>query len=115
MAAEGVGPRLELGLEAVGLGGERRGLLAGGGEQVAQRGAGLRAGRSAPSSAPRRMSKSAPLVERDNHERGGAVVDELGLPAEARGDLELAAVVALEEAERRGAVLDEAVDKAQCC
>jgi hypothetical protein len=43
------------------------------------------------------------------------VVEELRLPAEAGRDLQRAAVVALEEAERRRALLDEAVDEAQCC
>ena len=82
MAAEGIGPRLELGREAVGLEGEGRHLLAGGGEQIAQRLAGVRGG---------------PL---------GAV---------ERAEADVEARLALEEAKRRRALLDEAVDEVQCC
>ena len=116
MAAQRVGPRLEVGLEAVGLERERRGLLAGGGEQVAQRGAGGRVrALGAVERAEADVEALLAVIERDDHERRGVAVDELGLPAEARGDLQLATVVALEEAERRRALLDEAVDEAQCC
>jgi hypothetical protein len=116
VAAQRRGPRLELGREAVGLEGERRDFLAGLGEEVAQRatGAGLGA-LSAVARAEADVEAALALVERDDRESGGVAVDELGLPAEARRDLELAAVVALEEAERGRALLDEAVDEAQCC
>jgi hypothetical protein len=116
VAAEGLGPRLELGLEAVGLEGERRDVLTRGGQQVAQRGARGRVGAlTAVQRAEADVEAPLALVERDDREGGGVAVDELGLPAEARGDLERQPVVVLEEAERRGALLDEAVDEAQCC
>ena len=116
VAAQRIGPRGELGREAIGLEGEGRSLLAGVGEQVAERAAGARLRALAAARGPEADVEAAgALVERDDGEGGVVAVDELGLPAEARRDLELAAVLVLEEAERRGAVLDEAVDEAQCC
>jgi hypothetical protein len=91
-------------------------VLARGLEQVAQRGAGGRVGAlRAVERAEADVEAELAIVERDDREAGGVAVDELRLPAEAGRDLELAAVVALEEAERLRAELDEAVDEAQCC
>jgi hypothetical protein len=113
---ERVGPRREVGLEPLGLEREPRDLLAGRGELLAQRAAGVGAGAlGAVERAEADVEAALAVVERDDDEGGGVAVDELRLPAEAGGDLELAAVVALEEAERLRAVLDEAVDEAQCC
>jgi hypothetical protein len=116
VAAQRLGPRLEVGREAVGLVGERRRLLARGLQQVAQRGAGRGVGAlPAVERAEADVEVALAVVEGDDGEAGRVAVDELRLPAEAGGDLELAAVVALEEAERLRAELDEAVDEAQCC